>query len=363
MRVADRLIRDLVDNYGMDVGDILVDTLTFPIATGQEETRRDGIETIEAIRQLKTMHPGVHTTLGLSNISFGLNPVARQVLNSVFLHECTEAGLDSAIVHASKILPMNRIPDEQKQAALDLVYDRREYDEAGNMTYDPLAHFLEVFADAQAQSGGQSRAEELAALPLEERLARRIIDGERNGLETDLDEAMTTRAPLEIVNDILLAGMRTVGELFGAGEMQLPFVLQSAEVMKTAVAYLEPHMEKTDDAGRARSCWPPSRATCTTSAEPGRHHLEQQRLHGGQHRHQTTGERDPGGRRAAQCRRHRHVRLLVKSTVIMKDNLAEMNARGVAEKFPVLLGGAALDPRLCGAGPGGHVRRRGALRP
>ena len=343
VRVADRLIRDLVDNYGMDVGDILVDTLTFPIATGQEETRRDGIETIEAIRQLKTMHPGVHTTLGLSNISFGLNPVARQVLNSVFLHECTEAGLDSAIVHASKILPMNRIPDEQKQAALDLVYDRREYDEAGNISYDPLAHFLEVFADAQAQSGGQSRAEELAALPLEERLARRIIDGERNGLETDLDEAMTTRAPLEIVNDILLAGMRTVGELFGAGEMQLPFVLQSAEVMKTAVAYLEPHMEKTDDAGKGTIVL----ATVKGDVHDIGKNLVDIILSNNGYTVVNIGIKQPVNAILEAAEQHNADAigmsgLLVKSTVIMKDNLAEMNARGVAEKFPVLLGGAAL---------------------
>ncbi|MDQ1307078.1 MAG: 5-methyltetrahydrofolate--homocysteine methyltransferase, partial [Actinomycetota bacterium] len=230
VRVADRLIRDLTQNWAMDVGDILVDTLTFPIATGQEETRRDGIETIEAIRELKRIHPGVHTTLGVSNVSFGLNPVARQVLNSVFLHECTEAGLDSAIVHASKIVPNSRIPDDQMQAALDLVYDRRRFDDAGNMTYDPLAHFLEVFADASDTSSSVSRAEELAALPLTERLERRIIDGERIGLDTDLDEALQTRTALEIVNETLLAGMRTVGELFASGDMQLPFVLQSAEV-------------------------------------------------------------------------------------------------------------------------------------
>ena len=343
VRVADRLIRDLVDNYGMDVGDILVDTLTFPIATGQEETRRDGIETIEAIRELKALHPGVHTTLGLSNISFGLNPVARQVLNSVFLHECVEAGLDSAIVHASKILPMNRIPDEQKQAALDLVYDRREYDDAGQMTYDPLAHFLEVFAGAQAQGSAQSRAEELAALPLDERLQRRIIDGERNGLEADLDEAMTTRPPLAIVNDVLLAGMRTVGELFGAGEMQLPFVLQSAEVMKTAVAYLEPHMEKTDDAGKGTIVL----ATVKGDVHDIGKNLVDIILSNNGYTVVNIGIKQPVNSILEAAETHNADAigmsgLLVKSTVIMKDNLAEMNSRGISEKFPVILGGAAL---------------------
>ncbi|WP_189167891.1 dihydropteroate synthase, partial [Sphaerisporangium melleum] len=175
--VASRLIEDLTGNWGMRVEDIIVDCLTFPIATGQEETRRDGVETIEAIAELKRRYPGVQTTLGLSNISFGLNPAARIVLNSVFLHECVNAGLDSAIVHASKIVPMSRIPDEQRQVALDMVYDRRREG------YDPLARFMELFAGVDAASLRQGRAAELAGLPLWERLKRRIIDGERKGLE------------------------------------------------------------------------------------------------------------------------------------------------------------------------------------
>src|SRR6185436_18932977 len=221
---------------------ILVDCLTFPIATGQEETRRDGLETIEAIRRITELFPGVNFTLGISNISFGLNPAARQVLNSVFLHECQQAGLTSAIVHASKILPMSKIPDEQREVALDMVYDRRR------PGYDPLSRFIDLFEGVDMASARASRAEELAALPLNERLQRRIIDGERQGLEADLDEALTDRPALSIINDTLLAGMKVVGELFGRGEMQLPFVLNSAEVMKAAVAYLEPHMEKSDEA-------------------------------------------------------------------------------------------------------------------
>ena len=343
VRVADRLINNLVDNYGMAVGDILVDTLTFPIATGQEETRRDGIETIEAIRELKALHPGVHTTLGVSNVSFGLNPVARQVLNSVFLHECVAAGLDSAIVHTSKIVPMNRIPDEQKQAALDLIYDRREYDADGNVTLDPLTTFMEIFADAKATASAATRAEELAALPLDERLARRIIDGERNGLEADLDEAMLTRAPLDIVNDVLLGGMRTVGELFGAGEMQLPFVLQSAEVMKTAVAYLEPHMEKTDDAGKGTIVL----ATVKGDVHDIGKNLVDIILSNNGYTVVNIGIKQPVNAILEAAETHDAdvigmSGLLVKSTVIMKDNLAEMNSRGIAEKFPVILGGAAL---------------------
>jgi 5-methyltetrahydrofolate--homocysteine methyltransferase len=247
VEIAERLINDITGNWGVDESSILIDCLTFTIATGQEESRRDGIETIGAIRELKKCHPDVQTTLGLSNISFGLNPAARQVLNSVFLHECQEAGLDSAIVHASKILPINRIPEEQRSVALDLVYDRRREG------YDPLQELMRLFEGVSSASSKESRAAELAKLPLLERLAQRIVDGERNGLEADLDEAMTEKPPLEIINENLLAGMKTVGELFGSGQMQLPFVLQSAEVMKAAVAYLEPHMEKSDDdSGKGR---------------------------------------------------------------------------------------------------------------
>ncbi|MSX66338.1 MAG: methionine synthase, partial [Actinobacteria bacterium] len=250
LQVARRLINDLTNNWGMQTGDILIDCLTFPIATGQEETRRDGIETISAIKKLKQEFPDVQTTLGVSNVSFGLNPASRVVLNSVFLHECVNAGLDSAIVHPSKIMPMARIPERQKEVALDLIYDRRTFD-GEQCTYDPLSEFLQLFEGVELAATRNTRAAELAALPLEKRLERRIIDGEKVGLEDDLDAARAQGiAPLAIINDYLLEGMKVVGELFGKGEMQLPFVLQSAEVMKSAVALLEPHMEKTDEAGR-----------------------------------------------------------------------------------------------------------------
>ncbi|MEU0402785.1 homocysteine S-methyltransferase family protein, partial [Streptomyces sp. NPDC006197] len=242
--IAERLIEDLTENWGIRESDILIDTLTFTICTGQEESRGDGIATIEAIRELKRRHPDVQTTLGLSNISFGLNPAARIVLNSVFLDECVKAGLDSAIVHASKILPIARFDEEQVTTALDLIYDRRAEG------YDPLQKLMALFEGATTKSMKAGKTEELLALPLDERLKRRIVDGEKNGLEADLDSALAERPALEIVNDVLLDGMKTVGELFGSGQMQLPFVLQSAEVMKTAVAYLEPHMEKSDADGK-----------------------------------------------------------------------------------------------------------------
>ena len=343
LRVADRLIRDLVDNWGMNVDDILVDCLTFPIATGQEETRRDGLETIGALRELKRMHPTVNTTLGVSNVSFGLNPAARHVLNSVFLHECVQAGLDSAIVHASKILPMARIPDEQRQAALDLVYDRRRYDDAGVLLHDPLAHYLGVFDGVDAQEQARTRADELLALPLFERLQRRIVDGERNGLETDLDEALTTRTALEIVNNTLLEGMKTVGELFGRGEMQLPFVLTSAEVMKTAVAYLEPHMERTDDSGKGTIVL----ATVKGDVHDIGKNLVDIILTNNGYTVVNLGIKVPVSEILTAADREAAdvigmSGLLVKSTLVMKENLQEINLRGVAVDYPVLLGGAAL---------------------
>ncbi len=349
VRVAERLIADLRDNHGIPPSDVLVDCLTFPIATGQEETRRDGLETIEAIRRLKQAHPDVQTTLGLSNVSFGLNPAARQVLNSVFLHECVEAGLDSAIVHASKILPIARLDDEQRQVALDLVYDRREYAADGTVSYDPLSRFLEVFAGASAQRSAASRAEELAALPLDERLQRRIIDGERQGLEADLDEALTDRPALSIINDTLLAGMKVVGDLFGRGEMQLPFVLNSAEVMKAAVAYLEPHMEKSDEADGDVAA---GKGTIVLATVKGDVHdigknLVDIILTNNGYRVVNIGIKQPVAAILGAAEEHSAdligmSGLLVKSTVVMKENLEEINERGLGKKWPVLLGGAAL---------------------
>ncbi len=338
VKVAERLIDDLTGTWGMELGDILLDTLTFPIATGQEETRRDAVETLAAIREIKRRWPGVQTTLGLSNVSFGLNPAARVVLNSVFLHECVDAGLDSAIVHASKILPVARIPDEQRQVALDLVHDRRR------QGYDPLARFLHLFEGVTASDLRQTRAAELAALPLQQRLARRVIDGEREGLEADLDEALASGMPaLAVVNDVLLEGMRTVGELFGRGEMQLPFVLTSAEVMKTAVAHLEPHMEKTDDAGKGTIVL----ATVKGDVHDIGKNLVDIILTNNGYTVVNLGIKQPIAAILEAAEQHDAdvvgmSGLLVKSTVVMRENLEEINARGLAARWPVMLGGAAL---------------------
>jgi 5-methyltetrahydrofolate--homocysteine methyltransferase len=335
--VAERLIADLTGNWGMRAQDIIVDCLTFPIATGQEETRRDAIETIEAIAELKRRHPAVQTTLGVSNVSFGLKSAARAVLNSVFLSECVRAGLDSAIVHAARIVPIARIPDEQRQVALDLVYDRRREG------YDPLARLLELFEGVDAAGLKASRAAELAALPLWDRLKRRIIDGERVGLEADLDAALDQRPALEIVNDVLLDGMKTVGELFGSGQMQLPFVLTSAEVMKTSVAYLEPHMARTDEQGKGKIVL----ATVKGDVHDIGKNLVDIILSNNGYDVVNIGIKQPISSIVTAAEESDAdvigmSGLLVKSTVVMRDNLAELNSRGLAGRWPVLLGGAAL---------------------
>ena len=343
LRIARRLIADLRDNWNMNVGDILIDCLTFPIATGQEETRKDGIETIDAIRRLKVEFPEVQTTLGVSNVSFGLNPAARVVLNSVFLHECVQAGLDSAIVHPSKITPMARIDERQKQVALDLIYDRRTFD-GEECTYDPLQEFLQMFDGVELATSKNARAEALAALPLYERLQRRIIDGEKVGLEDDLKEAMALGTPpLEIINTHLLEGMKIVGELFGKGEMQLPFVLQSAEVMKTAVAILEPFMEKTGDEGRGTMLL----ATVKGDVHDIGKNLVDIILTNNGYRVVNIGIKQTinqiiDGAVESNADAIGMSGLLVKSTVIMKENLQEITARGLDQKWPIVLGGAAL---------------------
>jgi 5-methyltetrahydrofolate--homocysteine methyltransferase len=335
--VAARLIEDLTGNWGMRQSDIIVDCLTFPISTGQEETRRDAIETIEAIRRLKRRYPQVQTTLGVSNISFGLNPAARAVLNSVFLAECTQAGLDSAIVHASRIMPIARIPEEQLQAALDLVYDRRRDG------YDPLARLLELFEGVDVAAVKASRAAELAGLPLWERLKRRIIDAEKNGLEDDLEEALGQRPALQIVNEVLLDGMKTVGDQFGSGQMQLPFVLQSAEVMKLAVAYLEPHMERSGEEGKGKIAL----ATVKGDVHDIGKNLVDIILSNNGYDVVNLGIKQPISA-ILEAATEQDVDvigmsgLLVKSTVVMRDNLAELNSRHLADRWPVLLGGAAL---------------------
>ena len=336
LRVAHRIHDLAVGRYGMEPGDLLFDMLTFPLGGGQEDLRGDAMATLEAIRRVKAELPGTHTILGVSNVSFGLKPAARRVLNSVFLAEAVEAGLDAAIVNARQIRPLSRIPEAQLEAARDLIHDRRRED------YDPLIHFLSLFEDVEA---APKREEEQAALPVEERLKQRIIDGDRRGLEGDLDEALGKMEALTIINEHLLDGMKVVGELFGSGKMQLPFVLQSAETMKAAVSHLEPHMERLEGSGKGRIVL----ATVRGDVHDIGKNLVDIILSNNGYTVDNLGIKQPI---ATIIEKALEVEadaiglsgLLVKSTVVMREDLEELNARGLS-RFPVLLGGAALNRR------------------
>jgi len=333
---AARAIHDIaVERYGLRPEDLLFDPLALPLSTGMEESRRDGIETLEGIRRIKAELPGVYTVLGLSNVSFGLNPAARQVLNSVFLHECVEAGLDAAIVHASKILPLAKIDDRAKEICLDLIYDRR------TDSYDPLSELLTLFEGVTASS--VAAAEDRSGWTVEDRLEHRIIDGDRNGIEADLDEAMAQDlTPLIIINEFLLAGMKTVGERFASGEMQLPFVLGSAETMKAAVAYLEPYMEKADQGGKGTMVL----ATVKGDVHDIGKNLVDIILTNNGYTVRNLGIKIGIAEMVAAVEEFGADAigmsgLLVKSTLIMRENLEELNRRGLSH-IPVILGGAAL---------------------
>lgn len=336
MRVAHRIHTIATERYGLSANDLIFDALTFPIGTGDEDLRKDGIATLEAIRRIKEEIPGAYTTLGLSNVSFGLSPATRQVLNSVFLHEARQVGLDSAIVHASKILPLARIPEEQIQVCQDLIYDRREGD------YDPLTRLLELFAGVSSVAAVQ---EDRSDWTIEQILRRRIIDGDREGLTDDLEKAMAQGiAPLDIINEILLDGMREVGELFGSGKMQLPFVLQSAETMKTAVAYLEPFMERAE--GESSSKGKLVLATVKGDVHDiGKNLVDIICTNNGYEVHNIgikIGIQEMVDKvKEVNADALGMSGLLVKSTIIMRENLEELNTQGLSN-IPVLLGGAAL---------------------
>ncbi len=333
LRAATAIHRLAVERYGLPATDLLFDPLALPLSTGMEESRRDGIETIEGIRRIKAELPGVRTILGLSNVSFGLTPAARHVLNSVFLHECQQAGLDAAIVHAARILPLNKIDERALQVCLDLVYDRRR------PGYDPLQELLALF---EGVSSSTLQKEDRSGWTVERRLEQRIIDGDKEGLEADLDEALRTTPALGIVNDTLLAGMKVVGDLFGSGQMQLPFVLQSAETMKAAVAHLEPHMEKSDQGGKGRIVL----ATVKGDVHDIGKNLVDIILTNNGYEVHNLGIKVAVGDMidkalAVGADAIGMSGLLVKSTLIMRENLLELNERGLAD-IPVVLGGAAL---------------------
>jgi 5-methyltetrahydrofolate--homocysteine methyltransferase len=334
---AARAIHDLaVNRYGLDPSDLIFDPLALPLSTGMEESRADGMETIEGIRLIKAELPGVLTILGLSNVSFGLAPAARHVLNSVFLHECQQAGLDAAIVHASRILPLAKIDPRAVEVCLDLIYDRRDPERG----YDPLSELLTMFDGVSATTLVK---EDRSDWSVERRLSQRIIDGDRDGLTADLDEALAKPlAALDIVNGTLLEGMRVVGDLFGSGQMQLPFVLQSAETMKMAVNFLEPHMEHVDGGGKGRLVL----ATVKGDVHDIGKNLVDIIFTNNGYEVLNLGIKVPIGDmldKAAEFGADAigMSGLLVKSTLIMRENLLEMNERGLSH-IPVILGGAAL---------------------
>ncbi len=333
MEVAHRLHTIATEQYGLRSQDLIFDPLTFPLSTGGEDLRQDGIATMEAIRRIKSELPDVATVLGVSNVSFGLKPAARRVLNSVFLHECREAGLDAAIIHSGKMTPLHAIDDEHIEVCLDLIYDRRT-DE-----YDPLEALLEAF---DTLTDAEKAKDPFEGLTLLERLEKRIVVGNAVGLDEDLDNALQSMTALDIINDILLAGMKTVGVLFGNGEMQLPFVLRSAETMKASVRYLEPHLDKAADTNRGAIVL----ATVSGDVHDIGKNLVDIILTNNGYTVYNLGIKVPIATMIEAFEEHNADAigmsgLLVKSTLIMRENLDELKRRGL-DDVPVLLGGAAL---------------------
>jgi 5-methyltetrahydrofolate--homocysteine methyltransferase len=339
-KIAKRAYEQATGELGLPASDIFFDPLALPISTGIEEDRRNALETIKGIKRIKAELPGCFTILGVSNISFGLNPASRVVLNSVFLHDAVEAGLDAAIVNASKIEPLNRIGEQELKVARDLIYDRREFD--GDVcTYDPLTQFTTLFENVKTKSAKKASKGET----VEERLKNHIIDGEKIGLEDELRAALKTYSALDIINNILLEGMKVVGDLFGSGQMQLPFVLQSAEAMKAAVRFLEPFMEKK---GGATAKGTMVLATVKGDVHDIGKNLVDIILTNNGYRVINLGIKQTIDTILNAYEEHQADAigmsgLLVKSTLIMKDNLEVMNERGVG--VPVVLGGAALTRR------------------
>src|SRR5438132_1212737 len=339
-KIAKRAYEQATGELNFSASDIFFDPLALPISTGIEEDRRNALETIEGIKRIKAELPGCFTILGVSNISFGLNPASRVVLNSVFLHDAVEAGLDAAIVNASKIEPLNRIGEQELKVARELIYDQRKFD--GDVcTYDPLTELTKLFEGVKAKSNKKASKGET----VEERLKNHIIDGEKIGLEDELKLALQSYSALDIINNILLEGMKVVGDLFGSGQMQLPFVLQSAEAMKTAVRFLEPFMEKK---GGATTKGTMVLATVKGDVHDIGKNLVDIILTNNGYRVISLGIKQTIDAILSASAEHNADAigmsgLLVKSTLIMKENLEVMNERGIG--VPVILGGAALTRR------------------
>jgi 5-methyltetrahydrofolate--homocysteine methyltransferase len=344
-QIAQRAYRQALE-YGIPAHEIFFDTLALPISTGIEEDRANGKATLESIRLIRENLPGCHILLGVSNISFGLSPATRIVLNSIFLHEAVQAGMDGAIVSAAKILPLAKIDPKHQEVCHDLIHDQRKFDENNVCVYDPLTILTTLFEGVSAKDARSKDV--LADLPIEERLKRHIIDGERIGLEEALAIALQTYKPLDIINIYLLDGMKVVGELFGSGQMQLPFVLQSAETMKSAVAYLEPFMEKAED-GKDTAKGTFLIATVKGDVHDIGKNLVDIILSNNGYRVINLGIKQPVDKIIEAYEQHNAdciamSGLLVKSTAFMKENLETFNQRGI--QVPVILGGAALTPKF-----------------
>lgn len=347
LAIAARGLRRAVEVHGLDPADVFFDPLVLPISTGMDSDRRSGMELVEGVRRIAREFGDCQIVVGLSNASFGLRPAARVVLNSALLHELVGAGLTSAILHAGKIMPRNKISDERWAACEDLIYDRRSESRGGtglpagvsDEGLDPLQRLIEIFKDA-GEVGGAARAAS-ASMTVEQRLRAHIIDGEKEGLEGTIREALERHSPLSIINDHLLDGMRTVGELFGSGEMQLPFVLQSAEVMKMSVALLEPLMERV--AGQSRGSI--VLATVKGDVHDIGKNLVDIILSNNGFTVYNIGIKQP---LSAILEKWRETGadaigmsgLLVKSVNVMEENLHELSRMRLT--VPVLLGGAAL---------------------
>jgi 5-methyltetrahydrofolate--homocysteine methyltransferase len=345
LAVAHRIYDLAVVKHGMKPHDLIFDMLTFTLGSGDEEFRTSALETLEAIRLVKKELPGVHTSLGVSNVSFGLDARLRHALNSVFLHHAVEAGLDMAIVHASKIMPLFKLDERGRELCRQLIFDERRFEGEGGerkCVYDPLTELLTHAAGQKAET--KTKVSDAEA-PVEVRLKNRIIDGNKPGLQADLEEAMKKFSPLDIINTILLDGMKVVGELFGSGQMQLPFVLQSAEVMKSAVAILEPYMEKEEGSQKGTLVI----ATVKGDVHDIGKNLVDIILTNNGYKVINLGIRCPIETILHAAAEHKADAigmsgLLVKSTMVMKENLEVMNERNLT--IPVILGGAALTKRF-----------------
>jgi 5-methyltetrahydrofolate--homocysteine methyltransferase len=339
LTIARRAYKDATA-FGIEAHDIFFDPLALPISTGIEEDRKNADETIKAIKQIHEEMPEANILLGVSNISFGLNPASRIVLNSVFLHDCVENGMNAAIVNASKILPLNRFNEHEIDVARELIYDKRKF-EGDICVYDPLTEFTTLFEGKTTKS----MKPDISNLPIEEKLKHHIIDGEKIGLEDNLKIALEKYPALEIINTILLDGMKTVGDLFGSGQMQLPFVLQSAEAMKSAVKFLEPFLDKVEGESNKGVL---VLATVKGDVHDIGKNLVDIILTNNGYKVINLGIKQPvddilKAYEETKCDAIGMSGLLVKSTLVMRDNLEIMNERGI--NVPVILGGAALNRR------------------